>query len=165
MILNDRQIEEKSIVIDGTYKVQKGEYTPIIKDGNCFNTLVTSSFGLDSQGYTFRLDAEEDVVIKSFHCHQVNSYEKFTIPKNVCAFMYGKSSFTRKGLIFSFAVVDAGYRGGIGFSVFNASDGIIVLPAKQGIAQIVFHQIEEPNKTYEGAWQGYGLEYEVLGDN
>ena len=152
MILNDKQILDAGIVVNGvSTKVQKG--------GD-----ITSSYGIDPQGYTFTLEAEEDVLIKSFECLQLDSQESFQLPSNVCAFMYGKSSYTRRGLIFSFAVVDAGYEGKIGFSVFNASEEPITLKAKQGIAQIVFHEIAEPQKIYEGAWQGYGLEYEVLGD-
>ena len=153
MILNDKQIRRYINITNGVLdKVQKG---------NTINgRQVTSSYGIDPQGYTFRLKTpegwdEKEIIVKGYNSVQLDSHETFTLPNNVCAFMYGKSSFTRRGLIFSFAVVDAGYSGRIGFSAFNPTPHNIALPLGQGIAQIVFHQIDEPDKAYEGAWQGY----------
>ena len=153
MILNDIQIRREIGITDGVLdKVQKG---------NTINgRQITSSYGIDPQGYTFRLMTPEgydgkEITVKGYNSIQLDSHETFTLPDNVCAFMYGKSSFTRRGLIFSFAVVDAGYSGRIGFSVFNPTSHNILLPLGQGIAQIVFHQIATPDKAYEGAWQNY----------
>lgn len=153
MILNDKQIREYIQITDGVKdKVQKG---------NQINgRQVTSSYGYDPQGYTFRLkrptgDDSHAIIVKGYNSVQLDSLELFTLPTNICAFMYGKSSFTRRGLIYSFAVVDAGYNGRIGFSVFNPTSHNIKLPIEEGIAQIVFHQIDTPEKAYEGVWQNY----------
>ena len=151
MILNDKQIKlYVGISNSVSEKVQKGTTMNGMTDRK-----VMSSYGIDPQGYTFRLQAEDYIYVNPGMCEQLDSYESFTLPKNICAFMYGKSSFTRKGLFFCFAVVDAGYCGKIGFSVYNASSSPILLYPHEGIAQIVFHTIAPPEQDYKGIWQNY----------
>lgn len=151
MILNDKKIKEwcESTVplIDGAVfrKVQKG--------GD-----IEFSYGIDPQGYTFRLapmEGFEDManyLIMPGQSFTFESFEIFDLPEHICAFLYGKSSFTRYGLIYSFAVVDAGYRGTISFSVFNPTKEDIKVNVGQGIAQIVFHEIDKPQQRYQGQY-------------
>lgn len=70
--------------------------------------------------------------------------EKFNLPNNVQAYShFGKSSYSRAGIIPNITPIDAGYSGSITFSVNNFTDVPIVLYANEGIVQLSFWMEEE----------------------
>lgn len=144
----------------------------------------TYSYGLEPNGYTFRLANEiyiappinpnhmelrnpetprlekcnlslgENLIIPPNAFAVCRSLEYFRLPPGVVAFLFGKSTFTRQGLCFMFAFVDSGYEGHITFSVKNLSPFNIELVVGEGIAQIVFYRSESVKGKYEGRYQG-----------
>lgn len=160
-LLTDNQIKaqfkhHKLIQLFVPRKVKSGEI-------NGYGEVVMS-YGLDPHGYTFRADLDVnqyDLVWSDYGNYyplqagtgmRLESLEKFNMPKNLGAIIQGKSSYTRNGLIFSTAVVDAGFSGYLQFFVYNASGREdIRIYDMQGIAQIMFFQLDDvPEQLYEG---------------
>jgi dCTP deaminase len=146
MILSDREIIKQ---VNGI-----GLIEPFVETKVERSEEVTMSYGIDPQGYTFRNADHFDTVLDPLCSMSFKSLEFFNIQPYLCAFFYGKSSYTRKGLIFSTAVVDAGYRGCLSLVVFNASSEPQRIYGQQGLCQIVFHQLSSTSKkAYNGFWQ------------
>jgi deoxycytidine triphosphate deaminase len=161
MILNDydikRQCEDNAHPLVFPFvgqKVEKGDKYLVNKELE----EVYMSFGLEPQGYTLRLDCEDDFLIQPLRHEVVNSLEILNLPSDICAFFRGKSSYTRRGIVFSTAVVDAGYHGKLQFVVFNCSDKPVRFFNHEGIAQICFHQLTgKSGFPYQGVHQGHGI--------
>lgn len=150
-ILSDNEIIKDSMI------------TPLV--GNKVKENVEYSFGIDPFGYTLRLGAEyfdfnekkiaSDKYIKlpSLSSLIVSTNERVKLPNSTTGILWGKSSYIRKGLIFTFGVVDAGYEGTLSFLVFNSSPKEILLNINEGICQIVFFRSPDvPSKSYEGKY-------------
>jgi len=137
------------------------------------------SYGLEPHGYTFRLSGDvlyyapkpegwsgapkfERLTFKDGDILAIepqgiaicSSLEYFRLPTDVVGLLWGKSTFTRQGLCFNFAVVDAGFEGNLTFSVYNASPFPVELRVGEGIAQIVFLKAKRAVTPYSGKWQG-----------
>ena len=122
------------------------------------------SYGIEPFGYTLRLGNEyisrgvkicTDTSFLLYPAEHilVSTLETVAFDNTVTGLLYGKSSFTRQGLFYSFGVVDAGYTGTLSFSIFNASHLPITLIPGQGIAQIMIFKGEAPTDTpYSGRY-------------
>lgn len=127
--------------------------------------FIEMSYGIDPQGYTFRLgefksgtayntiDHKGNIILHPREGGVAVSDETFVLPDNLMALFRGKSSYTRRGILFSTATVDAGYKGRLEFWVFNGGHQPITLYMSQGIAQINFFELTEAaHKSYEGLY-------------
>ncbi len=128
-MLNDTEIAElskKSILISKNF------------DENC----------LTPNGYDLRIDnIMPGEYIKSNSVFFVSSYEEINMPDDVIGLLFIRSSFARKGIFGSFGVVDAGYKGNLTLSFYNALNDI-KLERYTRIVQIIFERIKKPEKTY-----------------
>ena len=107
------------------------------------------SYGLTEAGYDIRI--KQEVTFSGPGARKVEVYdpgntitvfqgrfalasatEKFQMPNNLVGYVKDKSTWARRGL-----------------SVFNT----VIIPAGAGIAQVLFHRIEEP-ASYSGKYQG-----------
>ncbi len=80
----------------------------------------------------------------------VSSQEEIYCPTDVCAQMFTRSSYARKGIIGSYGFVDAGFRGELTLAFYNSSNEVFSLKAGERIAQIIFHRIDrEVEQSYE----------------
>ncbi len=88
----------------------------------------------------------------------VSTEEYLEIPHDLCATLWMRSSFIRKGLIAGFGLVDAGFKGTLTFSVSNLGPEKVALPIKERICQIVYSKLEStPQHLYgdrSGTYQG-----------
>ena len=82
--------------------------------------------------------------------------EYFKLPKNITAFVEGRSSLGRMGLFIQNAGwVDPGFEGEITLELFNANRCAIELQAGRRIGQMVFATMTDtPHNTYNGKYQG-----------
>jgi dUTP pyrophosphatase len=80
--------------------------------------------------------------------------EVFYMPANVSAFVYPRSTLMRMGCQFVSAMVDAGYKGQLSFSVLLMNPLKVERNAR--FAQIIFHR-HAVTKPYDGQYQGQGL--------
>lgn len=73
----------------------------------------------------------------------VSSQEVVNLPANIMGMLWIRSSFARKGIIGSFGAVDAGFRGNLTLSLYNASENVFSLNSGERIVQIVFLRLTE----------------------
>lgn len=79
--------------------------------------------------------------------------ETITIPNFLIGILSLRSSYALKGVQATFGLVDAGYKGKLRLSLYNASSKTLVFTERQNkyrIAQISFHTLEStPSKLYK----------------
>jgi len=84
----------------------------------------------------------------------VSTKEYLMVPPDLCANLWMRSSFIRKGLMGGFGVVDAGFKGTLTFSVTNLGPEKVALPIGDRICQIVYLKLSSrPQHLYEGTYQ------------
>lgn len=76
------------------------------------------------------------------------SVERFQLPRNVVAQCVGKSTYARCGLLVNVTPLEPGWCGHLTIELHNGSANEISVYPHEGIAQIVFHRISEPDVTY-----------------
>ncbi|MPW26325.1 dCTP deaminase [Alkalibaculum sp. M08DMB] len=108
----------------------------------------------------------DEIKYISFECNEViippNSFllattkEYIKLPKNLTAFVEGRSSIGRMGLFIQNAGwVDPGFEGEITLELFNANRLPIKLEAGRRICQLVFASMDqEASNPYSGKYQG-----------
>jgi dCTP deaminase len=82
--------------------------------------------------------------------------EHFNMPDDVLGIVHDKSSWARKGLTVQNTVIEPGWRGYLTLELtyHGPGDREIVIQHGDPIAQIVFHQLDEPTIfPYEGKYQ------------
>ncbi|MBN1539504.1 MAG: dCTP deaminase [Candidatus Thermoplasmatota archaeon] len=88
----------------------------------------------------------------------VSTSEFLEIPPDLCANLWMRSSFIRKGLIGGFGVVDAGFKGTLTFSVTNLGPEGVSLQIGDRICQLVLLKLSSsPQHLYgdrSGTYQG-----------
>jgi dCTP deaminase len=93
---------------------------------------------------------KQDTFILPPECHTlIGTKERVELPNYLCAQIWLKSSWARKGLLASFGLIDAGFHGNLTLSVYNASDKDIEFHLDQGIVQVCFILLtSSAEKTY-----------------
>lgn len=88
----------------------------------------------------------------------VSTEEYLEIPHDLCATLWMRSSFIRKGLLPGFGLVDAGFKGTLTFSVTNVGPVKVALPIGERICQISYNKLQStPQQLYgdrSGTYQG-----------
>ena len=81
-----------------------------------------------------------------------STLEYIQLPSNLMAYVVGKSTWGRTGLVIATATkVDPGFRGCITLEIINEGEVPLVLLPGVPIAQLVFHRTERPTK-YSGVY-------------
>ncbi len=79
----------------------------------------------------------------------VSTVEYFIMPDDLVGLLWLKTRWTRRGIIGSFGVVDAGFEGNLTLTGFNASDREVEIKSNTGFAPIVFTKLaSRPEKLY-----------------
>ncbi len=80
--------------------------------------------------------------------------EMFIMPLDVLGIVHDKSSFARRGMSVFNTVIEPGWRGYLTLELVNLGRETIDLYAGQGIAQVIFHQLDQATELpYEGKYQ------------
>lgn len=88
-----------------------------------------------------RIDYQEGFVLHPNHLIIGSTFEYIALPNNLMAYVIGKSSWGRMGLIIATATkVDPGFKGCITLEIINEGQVPIVLYPGILIAQLVFHE-------------------------
>jgi dCTP deaminase len=86
-----------------------------------------------------------------------HTYEYIKMPENVMAICFGKSTYSRAGLIVNATPIEAGWEGQITLELFNSSHRPLKLYIEEGICQLIFFQgfdCLSPYATRSGKYQG-----------
>lgn len=117
--------------------------------------------GLTPNGYDLRVaevrregvdesQSEGTAIIPSRSMFFVSTIERVELPNDVAAQLWTRTSWIRKGVMVGLGKVDAGFRGTLTFTAFNASDKDLELPIGSRFVQIVFERMHSPvAQTYE----------------
>ena len=76
------------------------------------------------------------------------SIERFLMPPTIAATVIGKSTYARAGIIVNVTPLEPGWRGYLTIEISNSAPLPAKVYANEGIAQVLFHQIEQPETTY-----------------
>jgi dCTP deaminase len=157
----------------------KNRITPFVEEQvRSKNGEKLISYGLSGSGYDVRLSRElkrqkhffpfEEIDPKSsdnawMDVKAINSHfvlqpgdcilgvtmEHVDMPEDVMALCIGKSTYARCGLLVNATPIEAGWRGHITLELSNTGAVPIVIYVEEGIAQLVFMQIDKrPSVTY-----------------
>lgn len=92
---------------------------------------------------------EDFVTIRPGECILGVTVEHVDMPDDVMALCIGKSTYARCGLLVNATPIEAGWRGHITLELSNTGRLPIRVYLEEGIAQLVFLQIDQrPNVTY-----------------
>lgn len=117
--------------------------------------------GLTPNGYDLRVaevrregmdgsQNEGTVIIPTRTMFYVSTIERVELPNDVAAQLWTRTSWIRKGVMVGLGKVDAGFRGTLTFTAFNASEKDLELPIGSRFVQIVFERMHSPvAQTYE----------------
>lgn len=100
----------------------------------------------DRFGEKFRLEPNEFVLVETM--------EKVNMPKDLMAIILPRSSLFRCGVGLHTAVVDPGFQGTLTFGMKNLSEFPFEIEIGSRIGQIVFKEVKENVKLYDGKYQG-----------
>jgi dCTP deaminase len=117
--------------------------------------------GLTPNGYDLRVaevrregmdesQNEGTVIIPTRTMFYVSTIERVELPNDVAAQLWTRTSWIRKGVMVGLGKVDAGFRGTLTFTAFNASEKDLEIPIGSRFVQIVFERMHSPvAQTYE----------------
>ena len=89
-------------------------------------------------------------VIPSLTWFAISTKEYIKMGSKVTGQLWIRSSYARKGILSSFGKVDAGFRGTLTLSCFNASDREVEIPIGDRFCQIVFEELlTKPSELYD----------------
>ena len=112
----------------------------------------TVSHGLSACGYDVRCDQWFSLRPGEFML--LSTVERFEMPRDVVGIVHDKSTWARRGLAVQNTVVEPGWQGFLTLEVTNHGVEDIICNAGTGIAQIIFHRLdEETEQPYDGKYQ------------
>lgn len=81
--------------------------------------------------------------------------ETIELPNDLAAQVAGRSSIGRRGLIVHKTAgwIDPGFKGELTFEIYNHGDAGVSIETGTRIAQLVFHELDQPSSGYDGQYQ------------
>ncbi|MBT2571511.1 dCTP deaminase [Planococcus sp. ISL-110] len=161
MILSNQSIKKK--MQDHELEITPitdAQYQPASVDlrlGNHFLSLDESSVTHLSleKAATYKEVFTERILIPPYGFILGTTLEWIKLPKNVTAFVEGRSSIGRLGLFIQNAGwVDPGFEGNITLELYNANQVPIELIAGRRICQIVLAELDQEGPAYSGKYVG-----------
>jgi dCTP deaminase len=81
-----------------------------------------------------------------------SAIEEFDMPVDLVGIVHDKSTWARCGLSVFNTVIEPGWKGFLTLELVYHGQTKLVIPAGTGIAQVIFHRLDEP-ASYSGAYQ------------
>lgn len=141
-------VDEKNVQPSGVdlrvkciYRLKNGGFLGI-NDRNTPDVEIVS----DRSGEKVKLESNEFVLVETM--------EKVNMPKDVMATILPRSSLFRCGASLFTAVVDPGFQGTLTFGMKNLSEQSFEIEIGSRIGQIVFKEVKDNVKMYDGKYQG-----------
>ena len=123
------------------------------------NKILTPSKYTSIQQVGIDISISKEVTLENLEFESVYVNEKVTIPKNLFALIWSRSTFNRNGIIVRGCVLDPGYEGVPCFSIYNMGGNKLRLAKGTRICQILFFNADSAG-IYKGQYQ-----YEKLKEN
>jgi len=74
----------------------------------------------------------------------VSTLEYVGFPSDICAQLWLRTTWIRKGIMSAFGKIDAGFQGNLTLGAFNATDEVIDLPIGERFCQMVMEKLHSP---------------------
>lgn len=118
-------------------------------------TLGIEPFSEESlQPSSYDLRSAEDTVIKKGTITLVPTIEFVSLPDDLCATLWGRSSFGRKGVVLGAGYIDPGFRGNLTLCLVNFGSEDIPITKGMRVVQMVIHPVEgKVESPYQGHYQ------------
>lgn len=84
----------------------------------------------------------------------IGTKEVFSLPSDLVGQIWIRTSWARKGLLSSFGIIDAGFKGNLTFSAMNTSRDPVEVPIGDRFAQVVFMTLSSPSQKDYGERSG-----------
>ena len=88
----------------------------------------------------------------------VSTIERVRMPKDICAQLWMRTTWIRKGCIGAFGKIDAGFEGTLTLGAYNATDDVVEIPIGERFCQMIFETLTTASdKDYaqrSGNYQG-----------
>lgn len=117
------------------------------------------SFGLSAAGYDVRIEFDGAGLLKRRFLKPgefilASTIERFVMPMNLVGIVHDKSTWARRGLAVQNTVIEPGWEGWLTLELTNHGNDQILLTRGVGIAQIIFHKLDEStNLQCNGKYQ------------
>lgn len=133
-----------------------------IKDMSCTKRTGPggTSYGLGEAGYDIRIKQEirfsmnertQRMMVWTPETGQMlngrfalaSAMEEFQMPDYLMGIVHDKSTWARRGLSVFNTVIEPGWKGFLTLELVYHGEGELIIPAGSGIAQVIFHEVEE----------------------
>lgn len=106
------------------------------------------------QPSSYDLRSAEDTILKKGEMTLVPTMEFVSLPEDLCATLWGRSSFGRKGVTLGAGYIDPGFRGNLTLCMVNNGQEDIKIVKGMRIVQMLIHPIEgSVESAYNGHYQ------------
>ncbi len=102
----------------------------------------------------YKEDETTEVTIEPGEYYLVKTVESLNVPKDLMPMVYGRGSLAKSGLFLFATKTDPGYKGFLGFGLYNFSKFPVKFQLGARFCNIVFHTIEGETVNYRGQHQG-----------
>lgn len=92
----------------------------------------------------------------------IGTLERLRLGPGLCAQLWIRSSWARRGVLGSFGKIDAGFEGTLTLSAFNASQATLEVPVGATFAQIVFETLSSKAEASYGERSGHFQAQDVI---
>jgi dCTP deaminase len=128
-----------------------------------------SERGLTPNGYDLRISeisirgnpevkAHGTAVIPPRTMFYVSTLERVRLPSDLCAQLWLRTTWIRKGIMGAFGKIDAGFEGTLTLGAYNATDEAVEIPIGERFCQMIFETLSSNSgKDYSkrsGNYQG-----------
>ncbi len=127
----------------------------IIRSRLADKTLGIDPFCEDSlQPSSYDLRSSEDIVIKKGALTLVPTMEFVSLPSDLCATLWGRSSFGRKGVVLGAGYIDPGFCGNLTLCMTNMGPEDIAVSKGMRVVQMLIHPVDgKVESAYNGNYQ------------
>ncbi len=109
------------------------------------------SYGLSEAGYDIRI--KKTVLLWPGRFVLASSVELFNMPDLLLGIVHDKSTWARLGVAVQNTVIEPGWKGYLTLELTMHAFRFLRIPAGAGIAQIIFHRLDQPAVPYSGKYQ------------
>lgn len=137
----------------------------VIRDRIQNGSLGIEPFAEESlQPSSYDLRSAEDIVIKKGELTLVPTLEFLTLPEDLAATLWGRSSFGRKGVVLGAGYIDPGFRGNLTLCMVNMGPEDIEVSKGTRVVQMLIHPVMgQVESAYNGSYQdSYGVVHSKL---
>lgn len=142
------------MIVNGAALFKAAPMSPMVESKQVAHGV---SFGMSFAGYDLRI--RQSVTLSPENRFTLAStVERFQMPANLVGIVHDKSTWARQALSVFNTVIEPGWHGdALTLELVYHGNGELHIPEGAGIAQVLFHRIEEPAQ-YSGKYQWQSAE-------